>query len=105
MAPTAAMPLLARIGETFDVTAYADWAGGLIWLAGPPGNELATALRAAIDAAGGGYAQLIIDKNDGADQVSPFQPLPAAHFALHQRVKAAFDPCGVLNFGRMHDGI
>ena len=105
VAPTAAMPLLACIGETFDVTAYADWAGGLIWLAGPSGNELATALRAAIDAAGGGYAQLIIDKNGGADQVSPFQPLPTAHFALHQRVKAAFDPSGVLNFGRMHDGI
>jgi FAD/FMN-containing dehydrogenase len=24
---------------------------------------------------------------------------------LHRRVKAAFDPLGVLNFGRMHDGI
>ena len=105
VAPAAAAPLLADIGASFDVTAYADWAGGLFWLAGPSGPELATALRAAVAAAGGGYAQLIIDKNGGAEQVPPFQPLPAAHFALHQRVKAAFDPGGVLNFGRMHDGI
>ena len=105
MAPAAAAQLLADIGASFGVTAYADWAGGLIWLAGPSGPELATALRAAVGAAGGGYAQRIIDKNGGAEQVPPFQPLPAAHFALHQRVKAAFDPSGGLNFGRMHDGI
>jgi glycolate oxidase FAD binding subunit len=37
--------------------------------------------------------------------VPPFQPLAKPMFELHKRVKAAFDPKSVLNFGRMHDGI
>ena len=38
-------------------------------------------------------------------QLPVFQPLPQAQANLTARVKAAFDPLGVLNFGRMHNGI
>jgi glycolate oxidase FAD binding subunit len=34
-----------------------------------------------------------------------FQPLAAALLSLHQRLKAAFDPAGVLNPGRMYEAL
>jgi glycolate oxidase FAD binding subunit len=37
------------------------------------------------------------DKSAGA-----FQPLPAPLLALHQRLKAALDPAGIFNPGRMY---
>ena len=46
----------------------------------------------------GGHATLFHsqDKSPGV-----FQPLPPAMFAIHKRLKAEFDPHGVLNPGRM----
>jgi len=38
---------------------------------------------------------------DGEDV---FDPLPAPLFALHRRLKAALDPAGVFNRGRMYEG-
>ena len=52
-----------------------------------------------------GYAQLVRDRADTKTVITPFQPLSSAHYALHKRVKTAFDPLSVLNLGRMHDGI
>jgi len=34
--------------------------------------------------------------------VDVFHPLPAANMALSQKLKAAFDPAGILNPGRMY---
>jgi len=34
-----------------------------------------------------------------------FQPLAPAMLALHQRLKAALDPAGVLNLGRMYGAL
>ena len=91
---------------------FADWAGGLLWISGPSRAEFGLALRAALATNGGGFAQIF--RASGASggsgeagdaDISPFQPLSPAHYALHKRVKAAFDPLAVLNFGRMHNGI
>ena len=49
--------------------------------------------------------ELVRDHADTKTLITPFQPLSSAHYALHKRVKAAFDPLSVLNLGRMHDGI
>jgi glycolate oxidase FAD binding subunit len=54
---------------------------------------------------GGGYAQLLCDRAMSKKSVPVFQPLPPAQASLTRRVKAAFDPLGVLNFGRMHNGM
>jgi FAD/FMN-containing dehydrogenase len=62
-------------------------------------------MRTALAANGNGHAQLIRDSGNSKDVIAPLQPLLSAHYALHKRVKAAFDPRSVLNFGRMHDGI
>jgi glycolate oxidase FAD binding subunit len=104
-APASAPSIIAALSDQFDLAYFADWAGGLLWLAGPSGGEFGAALRAALAANGSGYAQLIRDQGNSKAVIAPFQPLPAAHYALHKRVKAAFDPMSVLNFGRMHDGI
>jgi glycolate oxidase FAD binding subunit len=69
-----------------------DWAGGLVWLLPDPSVE-AAAIRAAAHALGG-HATLM--RGDGP----AFAPLEGPLAALSARVKAAFDPLGVLNPGR-----
>ena len=104
-APASAPAIVATIEQAFDITFYADWAGGLLWFAGPSGVTFGSALRAALTAHGGGYTQLLCDRGMSKNQLPVFQPLPQAQASLTARVKAAFDPLGVLNFGRMHNGI
>ncbi len=66
----------------------ADWAGGLLWIASSKA-QLGPALRKAVQ---------------GLDS-GPLQPLSGGMYELHKRVKASFDPLGVLNYERMHQGI
>jgi glycolate oxidase FAD binding subunit len=75
-----------------------DWAGGEIWLAG---EAPAAAVRAFAEAAGG-HATLY--RGAGPEE-AVFTPLPAPLLALHRRLKAAFDPAGVFNPGRMYEGL
>jgi len=104
-APASAPAIVAAMEQSFETAYYADWAGGLLWFAGPSGAEFGTALRAALMAHGGGHAQLLCDRAMSKNSVPVFQPLPPAQASLTRRVKAAFDPLGVLNFGRMHNGM
>jgi glycolate oxidase FAD binding subunit len=102
--PASAPQIIAAIEPYFDMAFYADWAGGLLWFAGPSGADFGNALRAALRLHGGGHAQLICDRGNSKQLIPALQPLPPAQASLSKRVKAAFDPLGVLNFGRMHDG-
>ena len=104
-APASGPAIVAAIQQSFETIFYADWAGGLLWFAGPSEAEFGTALRAALMGHGGGHAQLLCDRAMSKKSVPVFQPLPPAQASLTKRVKAAFDPLGVLNFGRMHNGI
>ena len=104
-APASGPAIVAAMQQSFEIIFYADWAGGLLWFAGPSEAEFGTALRAALMGHGGGHAQLLCDRAMSKKSVPVFQPLPPAQASLTKRVKAAFDPLGVLNFGRMHNGI
>ena len=76
--------------------ALIEWGGSLRWL---PGPQDGTALRA-LAARLGGHAmsyRATVKPPEG-----PFQPLSAAMLALHRRLKAAFDPQGIFNRGRLH---
>ena len=75
-----------------------DWGGALRWLrTDAPADEA----RAAAERAGG-HATLF----RGGDRTREvFHPLPPAVRGLHERLKAAFDPCGIFNPGRMYEGI
>jgi glycolate oxidase FAD binding subunit len=73
---------------------FLDWAGGLVWLASatPPRIERGAAMLVRADAEA--RARL------------PFLSAPDdALAALIKRVKASFDPTGVLNPGRMYAGV
>jgi len=74
-----------------------EWGGALRWL---QGNERTNATRVREWASGhGGHATLYraADKDPGV-----FHPLGATLQNLHRRLKAAFDPAGVLNPGRLY---
>ncbi len=82
-----------------------DWGGGLVWLAiaarPDAGHEK---VRAAV-AAAGGHATLVRAAGEVRARVPVFEPQPARLGALTARVKDAFDPKGVLNPGRMYEGV
>ena len=81
-----------------------DWAGGQLWLALEPGAEdggVAT-IRAAMD---GGHATLIRGAADLRARIPVFQPQPAPLAAVTKRIKEGFDPKGILNPGRMVEGV
>ena len=72
-----------------------EWGGALRWLkTGAPAGEV----RAAASRAGG-HATLFraADKSAGA-----FAPLDPVKLRLHQALKQAFDPAGILNPGRLY---
>jgi glycolate oxidase FAD binding subunit len=90
------LPPTAPVPDIGDLAAW-DWAGAQAWLY----SELASADIWSAAAEAGGHATLV---RGGAPGEEVFQPLPPALLALHQRLKAALDPAGVLNRGRLYGG-
>jgi glycolate oxidase FAD binding subunit len=78
--------------------ALRDWAGAEIWLATDARAERVRRLATEV----GGHATLYRGAAPGEEV---FTPLPAPLLALHKRLKAAFDPAGVFNSGRMYEGL
>jgi glycolate oxidase FAD binding subunit len=68
-----------------------EWGGGLRWARGGNAREIA--------AKAGGHATLF---RSGDARQGVFAPLDAVALGLHRRLKAAFDPAGILNPGRMY---
>lgn len=80
---------------------WLDWAGGLAWLALPDDANVSGQLLRAKVATMGGHATLVRADAAVRAQVPAFHPQPKALAALTARVKASFDPDGLLNPGRM----
>ena len=81
---------------------FLDWGGGLLWAAGPPGlHDLVR--KAAIDGKGTWTLVRGPDGMRAAVDVLPPEPVPLQR--ITRRVKAAMDPQGVLNPGRMYAGL
>lgn len=92
------------IGAGFDAHFLFDWGGGLVWVAGGAGEDAgASVIRAAVSAVGG-HATLVRAPDAVRHSVDVFEPRSPALIDLHRRLKAAFDPAGTLNPGRMYRG-
>jgi glycolate oxidase FAD binding subunit len=77
-----------------------EWGGALRWIVA--GERTDRERLRAWAQENGGHATLFRgpDKSAGV-----FQPLPGPLDALHRRLKANFDPAGVLNPGRLYPGL
>jgi glycolate oxidase FAD binding subunit len=91
------LPQTAPVPPVGEVVAW-DWAGAQVWL----GADATAAAIWQAAAAAGGHATLFRGAKPGEEV---FQPLAPAMLALHQRLKAALDPTGVLNPGRMYGAL
>jgi FAD/FMN-containing dehydrogenase len=100
MAPTQSWRMIDEFRRHAGVDAFYDWQGGLAWLQMESEPE-AEALRASIARHGGGHATLVRASPVLRAAVPVFQPQPAPLAALASRLKAQFDPHGILNPGRM----
>ncbi|MGI3778712.1 MAG: FAD-binding protein [Janthinobacterium lividum] len=97
-------PGVLDAAEAAGVRGFLDWGGGLAWLAGPASEAAHGAVSRAALAAGGVWTLLRApDGLRAAVDVVP--PEAAALAAITRRVKAAMDPGGVLNPGRMVAGL
>ena len=81
--------------------ALVEWHGAQRWVWAPA--DQAAALRTAV-AAVGGHATLFRVASDRDRAVGVWPPLAAPLADIHRRMKAAFDPAGVLCPGRMVSG-
>ena len=112
VAPGRGAALGKAITEAIEATWFADWGGGLLWMAvalhnGRAEDGGAGLIRAAIrgaDGHDGGHATLIRAPVALRRAVPVFEPQPLALAALSARVKDSFDPHHILNPGRMVEG-
>jgi glycolate dehydrogenase FAD-binding subunit len=84
---------------------FYDWAGGLIWLAMPFGDEPAAISIRELLAQLGGHGTLVRASASVRAAVDVFEPQNAGLAGLSKRIKEGFDPKGVLNPGRMWAGV
>jgi len=101
-APTEGPKVVAAISAYMRCRALYDWSGGLVWAEVLPTTDAGAADIRRVMAAHGGHATLIRAEPQVRAAVEVFQPLEAGLERLSRRLKATFDPAGILNPGRMY---
>ncbi len=97
-------PAVLDAAEAAGLRGFLDWGGGLAWLAGPASEAAHAAVSRAALASGGTWT--LLRAPDGLRAaVAVLPPEAPALAAITRRVKAAMDPGGVLNPGRMVAGL
>jgi glycolate oxidase FAD binding subunit len=96
--------VLDALARTRGMRGFLDWGGGLVWLAGTADATTHGAVCSAARTAGGTWTVMRApDALRSAVAVVPEEPPPLAR--ITRRVKAALDPQGVLNPGRLYAGL
>jgi glycolate oxidase FAD binding subunit len=104
--PSDGPAIVEAVRRSFDCRVLYDWGGGLVWLAGGEGPDAGAAIiRAAVALSAGGHATLVRAPADVRNAVEVFQPLALPLMELSRKLKASFDPAGILNPGRMVAGL
>ena len=102
--PSAGPAVAAAVSAAFGARWFMDWGGGLVWIAGPATAPAHAAVMAAAQAGGGTWTVLRAPEPMRA-AIDVIPPEPPALARITRRVKAAFDPRGILNPGRMYAGL
>lgn len=97
-------PKLAAAAAAVGGRWFLDWGGGLVWIAAPADPAKHRAITEAASAAGGVWT-LLRAPEPLRPGLTVLPPLSPALERLTRCVKAAFDPAGILNPGRMYAGI
>lgn len=84
---------------------WGDWAGGVLWIGLKKDDVAAAQNLRSLAAASGGYAVLVRGDAQMRARVGAFAPEPPPRAALTRSVKAAFDPLGLFNPGRMYEAV
>ena len=101
--PSLGPSVLDRL-RAHDVGGFLDWGGGLVWLAGPANAATHAAVEAAARKAGGTWT--LLRAPDALRSVVRVVPDEDAVLArITREVKAAMDPAGILNPGRLYAGL
>ena len=101
--PSAGPAVAAALGGA-EARLFLDWGGGLAWVAGPATAAMHAAVRAAAQAHQGTWTVMRAPESmRAAIEVVP--PEAAALARITRRVKAALDPAGILNPGRLYPGL
>ncbi len=100
--PSAGPKVVAAITAYMDCRAFYDWSGGLVWAEVLPTTDAGAADIRRVIATHGGHATLIRAEPEVRAAVEVFQPLEAGVERISRKLKATFDPAGVLNPGRMY---
>jgi glycolate oxidase FAD binding subunit len=105
VAPTKGAAAAQLIAQRTDAAFLYDWAGGLVWAALAPTDDVGAAAVHGAVASYGGHATLIRAPAALRASVAAFEAHTGGLAALTKRVKDAFDPRGVLGPGRMWAGV
>ena len=98
-APLWRLSLPAHAPPLSEGEIFLEWGGALRWLRGPEDVDAVRALASRF----GGHATLFRASTKPSE--GPLHPLTPAALALHRRLKAVFDPHGVLNPGRLYPAL
>jgi glycolate oxidase FAD binding subunit len=102
--PSAGPGVLRALAQGAGARGFLDWGGGLVWIAGAGSGENHAAVEQAARRAGGTWMLLRGPAPlRAAVDVIPREAPPLAR--ITGRVKAALDPKGILNPGRMYAGV
>ncbi|WP_439572575.1 FAD-binding protein [Phreatobacter sp.] len=103
--PPSAAPDLAATLAPLAPRLLLDWGGGLISAGVAAAGDAGAGLVHEAAKAAGGHATLVRAPDAVRLAVDVFAPLPAPVMAMQGKLKASFDPGGILNPGRMYGGI
>ena len=101
--PSRGPAVAEAVERAFGAAWFMDWGGGLVWIAGPATEGAHKAVAEVARACGGSWMVLRAPEGFRAG-IAVIPPEPPALTAIRHRVKAAFDPKGILNPGRMVAG-